>query len=701
MEQLKIIRTLVELEDLVSYLKDKEFIAFDTETTGVEKDSQIIGYSVCAEVDPAIGYYVINSYWDKQQQKLIMTEAAGAAKSFMGCLVGKSLIMQNSPFDCAMVKNNYGVDLMPSVHTDTLILGHLLNENRANGLKERGVELFGEDARKEQAEMKASVLANGGQLTKACYELYKADADLIAKYGAKDAILTLRVFYNDIPELFEQGLDKFFYEEESMPLLRGPTYDLNTTGLRVDPERLQDLRRILEAEILDAKAYIHREIEPYVKAKYPGTGKTNHFNIAASKQLAWLLFFKLNEPFHTLTKGGKELCKELGLKLPYTLGAKRDFINACIDAKGRQYGKASATGRRKKVGDPWNYIACGKDTLKKYSEKYKWVARLLDYAKATKLLSTYVEGIQSKMRYNVIRPSFLQHGTTSGRYSSRHPNFQNLPRDDKRVKHCIVAREGMAFVGADYSQLEPRVFASVSQDKTLMECFAKGEDFYSVVGAPIWEKSGLSLYKNDANSFAKKHPDLRDKAKVVALATPYGRTAAQQADQMGISIDESQDLINRYFEAYPKVELMMLESHELAKTHGVVYNLYGRPRRIPEAKEIRKIYGNSLHSELPYAARTLLNLAMNHRVQSSGASIMNRAAIAVWHKLQEKGQQDPRWKKAKIVLQVHDELILEVPEIFAEEAASILKECMETTTTLPGVELQAEPKIAKTLADLK
>jgi DNA polymerase-1 len=705
MEQLHIIRTKEGLEELARYISDKDFVAFDTETDGVDKESRIIGFSVCADVE--VGYYVILSYWDVDSQKLLDLETKAGAKAFLEALCGKQLIMQNAGFDCSMVQNNFGVDLMPSLHTDTMILAHLLDENRPCGLKELGVVLFGEDARKEQVEMKESVHKNGGQLTKASYELYKADADLIARYGAKDAILTLKIFYAMVPDLFEQKLDAFFYDDESMPLLRGPTYELNTTGLRVDPEKLQTLKSTLEAEILEAKAFVYKEITPHVRDKYPGTGKTNQFNINSGQQLAWLLFHRLDNEFNLLSEQGRELCKAMELRLPYAAGAKRDFVRVVTENKGRIWKEASfnpATkkmGRPKVVADPWTYMATGKATLQLLAPKYKWVTKLLELRKAEKLLSTYVLGIQGRMRYNIIRPSFLQHGTTSGRYSSRYPNFQNLPRDDKRVKACIVSRPGKVFVGADYSQLEPRVFASVSQDETLMGCFARGEDFYSVVGAPIFEKGSLSLFKNEENSFAKKYPDLRDKSKVIALATPYGRTAMQQAAAMGIPVDHSRELIERYFSAYPKVELMMLESHEQAKANGVVYNLYGRPRRIPEAKKIKKVFGNTPHAELPYQIRSLLNLAMNHRVQSTGASVMNRAAIAFWRKCRENEKQDPRWSEVRIVLQVHDELIAEGPEALAELIVDALKDAMENTVTLPGVSLQAEPKIANNLADLK
>jgi DNA polymerase I-like protein with 3'-5' exonuclease and polymerase domains len=698
-EKLIVVKTLEQLQDLTKYIEDKDYVAVDTETTGVDRESTVIGFSICADIE--VAYYVILAYWDCEQQKLIDLETKKEAKIFFESLVGRNLIFQNAPFDCARIKDNFQVELMPYVVHDTLVGGHLLNENRLNGLKERAVELYGADERKEQAAMKASVEKNGGMLTKANYELYKADAYLIAKYGAKDAIMTLKIFYNDVPLLFEQKLDKFFYDDETMPLLRGPTYDMNTTGLRVDPEKLQKLKETLEAECLDAKGFIYKEITPLVKDKYPGTSKAKTFNIGSSKQLAWLLFIHLNRPFNTLTKGGRELCKALNMKLPYTLSAKKEFIQTVSEHKGEIYAdgkynpKTKKQGRPKKVGDPWNYLQCGKVTLALLAPKYKWVEKFMEYAKNMKLLNTYVLGIQGKMKYNVIHPNFLQHGTTSGRYSCKHPNFQNLPRDDKRVKACIIARPGNVFVGADYAQLEPRVFASTSQDENLCGCFARGEDFYSVVGAPIYGKTDCSLFKSDANSFAKKHPKLRDDSKIIALATPYGRTAFQQAATMGITTDEAQDLINKYFEAYPKVELMMLESHEQAKKHGVVYNLFGRPRRMPEAMDIPKIYGNASHGELPYVARNLLNLATNHRIQSTAASIMNRAAIACWKGIQQFNGS------VKIVLQVHDELVLEGPEHLQHQMVKILKDAMENTTELPGVALVAEPKIALNLADLK
>lgn len=105
-----------------------------------------------------------------------------------------------------------------------------------------------------------------------------------------------------------------------------------------------------------------------------------------------------------------------------------------------------------------------------------------------KLLSTYVEGIEERLQYGIIKPSYLQHGTMTGRYACRNPNFQNLPRDDQRIKQCVTARPGKVFVSADFSQLEPRTFASYSQDPRLMSAFDGTSDFYSVIGVEVYDK---------------------------------------------------------------------------------------------------------------------------------------------------------------------------------------------------------------------
>lgn len=694
--KLHIIETNEQVRELIAYLQDKELITLDTETTGLLKSSEIIGYSVCASEEEA--YYVITARWNVKEQKLEYLETKDTTPEVMSLLSTKKLIGHNFTFDASMIENNYKVSLINSLHTDTMILAHLLDENRRVGLKELGKEYFGDTATDAQAEMKASVVANGGSTTKDNYEMYKADSYLMALYGAQDALLTYKLFLTLVPELYDQGLAEFFYEDESMPLLRGPTYELNTSGLNVDTKNLSSLKKQLEAECLEAKDFISQEIYPHIKDKYPGKGKKDTFNIGSSSQLSWLLFGQLNLEFSTLTKEGKTVCKALGLRLPYVLGGKKAFINECLARKDEVYQPEAKTLtktiRAKKVKDPWAYIACDKSTLKKLAHKFKWIERLLEYQRKMKILSTYIEGIEERVQYGIIHPGFLQHGTTSGRYSSRNPNFQNLPRDDQRIKECVVARPGKVFVLADYSQLEPRVFAYYSQDPRLMQAFDGSTDFYSVVGMSVYGKFDCTPQKEGSpEAFGVKYKGLRNLSKVIALATAYGATAHQLAPTTGKSIEDTQEDIDSYLEEFKGVQTMINEAHALAKKDGYVTNLFGRKRRIPDAKKIDKIYGKQSHGDLPYEARGLLNLAVNHRIQSTGASLINRAAIAFHSMKMSAGVET-----ARIVCQVHDELIVECDEKDADDVALLLQHCMENTNELPGVPLEAIPRISKNLA---
>jgi DNA polymerase-1 len=690
-EKLVIIRDEAGIDRLLAYLDEpgRDFVAYDTETTGLDLDATVIGFSVACETD--LGFYVITHYWDKANKRLVDAGTKEKAKEVIQKLTTKQLITHNGIVDVNWTKFNFGIDLMEAIHTDTMVLAHLTSENRASyGLKELAFEKFGADAKKEQVEMKTSVIENGGvweDKRGGQKEMYKADADIIAKYGAKDTILTLRLFYVFAQELIDQDLVNFFYEDESMPQFRTCTYQLNMTGLKVDVARLKSLQVDLEKSCARLFEEINFEIYPHVKDMYPGTSINRTFNIGASQQLAWLLFIRLGNDWKKVTKRGREEAKRLIGKAPYSPGARKAFMQAVV-----------ANGEK-----PQKYIQCDKKALMNLATKYTWVAKLLEYRKELKLLKTYAIGMQKHIKYGVIYPSFLQHGTTSGRYSSRAPNFQNLPRDDKRIKSCIISRPGKVFVGADYSQLEPRTFTSQSQDPILMAGFKSKEDFYSVIGIPVFNKYECSANKKSPNYLGTMFPYFRQVAKVIALSLAYGTTPFKLADELrdeeghNLSIDACTKIRDDYFEKYKGVAAFVRESHLQIVNNGVVFNQFGRPRRIPAAKVLKSFgFPKSCEAaDLPYQYRSMLNLACNHRVQSTAASIVNRAAIAFCRAVRAEGIEAP------IVLQVHDEIIVECAEEHGERIAAILKDCMENTVQLEGVALVAEPKIARNLADLK
>lgn len=684
--ELLVIETIEDIQALKKYLAPFEYVAYDCETTGVDLSSEVMGFGLCTE--DAKAYYVILHKWNPETKRIdyASPEKMAEAKILISCLMDKKLVEHNGLFDSAIAENYFKVPLIKALHTCTMILAQLLDENRRVGLKELAKEMFGLSATAEQEEMKASVIKNGGRWTQEHKDMYMADPYVLGKYGAKDPWLTLQLFYRLIPQLEKEGLYEFFYEEESMPLLKGPTYTLNRTGIVIDQGKLQKLKKTLEAECEEAKAFIFKEIQDKIKDK-------PKFNIAASQQISWLLFGQYGLKFKNLTDGGREACRLMGMRLPYTDVAKRQFISECLRRAGEKLTPDSIINGKKKTGkkikQPWAYIAADADVLEELASKYKWIQALIDYNRKKKLLSTYIGGVESSIRYGVVTSSYLQHGTMTGRYASRNPNLMNLPREDQRIKECYVSRPGKIFVSADYSQLEPRVFSFYSRDPKLMSSFTGESDFYSVVGQDVHDITDCEPTKD---SFGKKYKDLRQDSKTIALAAAYGATPNQLAPVMGKSVDDTAEIMERYFERFPGVRKMMLEAHDLAKSQGYVENLFKRRRRLPDALKVQKMYGKVTHWKLPYEARSVLNQACNFRVQSTAASLINRAAIALYNRCKELDID------AKIVSQIHDELVIECLESQAGLVSELLRDAMENTNKLPGVPLEAIPRITRTLA---
>jgi DNA polymerase-1 len=217
-----------------------------------------------------------------------------------------------------------------------------------------------------------------------------------------------------------------------------------------------------------------------------------------------------------------------------------------------------------------------------------------------------------------------------------------------------------------------------------------------VVGVDVYGRHGVSLIKGAPGSFSVLYPSERDETKAITLSAVYGTTAYAMAQKLDKRPDEAQDIIDRYFESYPSVLEMMLKAHETVKRDGQVKSLFGRIRRLPEGLTIPKRYGKTSHKELPYQARGILNVAVNFPIQSTGSGIINRASIAFYNAVRAEGITG-----CHLVMQVHDELVVECWDKDTQRVAELLQHAMETTTVLPGVQLKAKPVIAKNLKDLK
>ncbi|MDD4110639.1 MAG: DNA polymerase, partial [Clostridia bacterium] len=318
------------------------------------------------------------------------------------------------------------------------------------------------------------------------------------------------------------------------------------------------------------------------------------------------------------------------------------------------------------------------DVLTELENQHEIIPYLLRYRKIQKLLTTYVESFSEIAKNNngYIRTVFNQTQTATGRLSSTEPNLQNLPiRDDegKKLRKVFISRfENGNIVSADYNQIELRLMAHYSQDQNLISAYEKNEDIHTRTASSIF---GIPL-----NSVTSTQRRL---AKTVNFGIIYGISDYGLSQSLGISVAKAKEYITKYFEVFPRVKEYVGESIELAKERGYASTLFGRIRYIPELKSanfsIRK-FGE--------------RVAMNMPLQGTASDIIKIAMINVNKQLEENKME------TKLILQIHDELILDCPENEIKQASKILRDAMESVANL-SVPLPVEVSFGKNLYDCK
>ena len=299
------------------------------------------------------------------------------------------------------------------------------------------------------------------------------------------------------------------------------------------------------------------------------------------------------------------------------------------------------------------------EVLEKLKGKHPIIEKILEYRTLTKLNSTYVEGLIPYINEHThrIHSSFHQTITATGRISSTEPNLQNIPTRaelGKQIRKAFKPAEGYVYIDADYSQIELRVLAHISKDENMIYAFKHGEDIHKQVASRI-----LNIPIEEVTK------EQRSSAKAVNFGIVYGISDYGLANQIGVSNKQAKEYINQYLEKYSGIKHFMDSIVESAKEKGYVETLFGRRRYIPEIK-------SNNYMVRQFGSR----VAMNTPIQGTAADIMKIAMINVYNKLKEENID------AKIVLQIHDELLLEVSNKDKEEAKQILKNCMEKAAKL-------------------
>lgn len=380
------------------------------------------------------------------------------------------------------------------------------------------------------------------------------------------------------------------YEKIELPLIK-VLFDMEKTGVSVDKSALCALGEKFSAEA-----------ESYAQKVYELAG--DPFNINSPKQLAAVLFERLNIPYPKKSK-------------KYSTGA---------------------------------------DILEKLGRNYPIAEYVIKYRAVSKLLGTYVEGLKKLISSDGrVHTEYKQMQTQTGRLSSVEPNLQNIPvreEEGKELRAIFVADEGKTLISADYSQIELRLMAHFSGDETMCDIYNRGGDIHAMTASIVF---GVPL--------ENVTPEMRRKAKAVNFGIIYGISEFGLSENVHCSVKEAKAFISSYFESFPGVKRYIDKTVEEAKKTGEVRTLFGRRRKITELNSSDYMTRN-------FGERA----AVNTPLQGSAADIIKIAMIETFEKLKD--------TSAKLILQIHDELIVECPDGEVENVKKILKECMENAVKL-------------------
>ena len=417
----------------------------------------------------------------------------------------------------------------------------------------------------------------------------------IYEYAAEDADITLRLKNVLEPRLKELGVEELFWNIE-MPLVR-VLADMELNGVCLDTEALQDTSKIFTERMKQYEQEIYKEAG-------------EEFNISSPKQVGDILFGKLQ----------------------------------IMDKP-----KKTKTGQ---------YIT-SEEVLQSLESKSPIVRNILNYRGMKKLLSTYIDALPKLInpRTGHIHTSFNQALTATGRLSSSDPNLQNIPvrtDDGKEIRKCFIPEDGCLFFSADYSQIELRIMAHLSEDENMMEAFREGHDIHRATAAKIWH---VDIDKvTDAQ---------RKKAKQANFGIIYGITTYGLAQRMDIPNGEAKELIEGYFRTFPKVQAYMEHAKEVARAKGYAETLFHRRRYLADI--------NSRNATVRgFAERN----AINAPIQGTEADIIKVAMVRIWERFKKEGI------RSKMILQVHDELNFSVFPEEREQVERIVIEEMQNAYPL-------------------
>ncbi len=762
------------LKLMIQHIKESDVIAVDTETSGLNpRKDKIVGWSLSG--DEGVGFYLPTLVWNFEKDILELQKIDGEStedlsRKLLALLKGKKLVFHNASFDVQFINNFFGVDLSMEIWVDTGLLVHTVYEEGAFGfgnpfgLKSIAImnqQALGLDiekaANEEQIELKDSIKNNGGSVTKESFEIYKADLDILSKYASADTDLTLRICNLYLSKLKEEGLEKFFFEDEVMPIYREVTLPMEMLGVDLDMDLLNKINVEITEDLKKNKEIVMKSILKTSEAKaWVLKTAEEKFPISHKGNFAQKLVARYSLPLEKSEKTGKYSLTqkkieaieatndvEEGVKQFLLTGDiehidEKEAKRLCLDMwKEYNDGEYINIQSKKHLGEiVFKYMGekpltsgantkSGRDKfdmnmVEHLSSTHPWAENLRIYNKLLKVKSTYVDRFLDRNENGRYYFYFKQNGTVSGRYGS---DAQQLPKPLEEgedapilmkyvniVRAFLIAGKGRKVIDADYESLEPHCFASVTGDKNLQEIFNNGWDFYSTVAIKTEKLEGISADKKADNYLKKLDPVKRNKAKAYSLGIAYGMEAYALGRTLEIPQKKAEELVQGYLNGFPQLKEWRERSREEVKAYGQISNFVGRVRHLPKVKKIYSKFGDRMMDwrfrkelEAQYGKdqvmkayrdyRNGLNNCLNFQLQSLAAAVVNRAALQINRKAKELGID------AKVQAQVHDQLIINCDEKDVEMFAPIVQEIMQETTQLPGVTLKAPPEISNNWRD--
>lgn len=684
-ENTQVIKTKDDFIAFIDIAISNGVVAVDTETNNSLDPITCKLMGLCLYTVGQKNAYIPINHTDLRGERLSWQLTESDVAEQLGRLSDTKIVMHNGKFDYQVIKCTCGIAL--HITWDTLIGAKLLDENEQAGLKWQYINKIDPSIEKYDIE----------HLFKKIEYNYVAP-ELFALYAATDAFMTYKLYEYQLSQFSipsNADIYKLFLDVE-MPMVI-VTAELELTGICIDTEYAQKLLDKYNVMLKDIKDSISKELHSY-----------------DDKISAWRLTPEANVHPKAKSKSGIGKSKNEQLDDPVSTTSPSQLAILLYDVlKLPSYNSKSPR-------------STDEETLGKIYSKHKipLCNLILEQRGLEKLISTYINKLPNCINPTTgrLHAKFNQAGAATGRLSSSEPNLQNIPSHNKEIRLMFVPSKGCLFVGADFSQQEPRLFANFCQDENMVNAYMHNKDLYATMAAGV--------YHNNYEDNKEFHPDgslnpegkkRRSNCKSLLLGLMYGRGIASIAEQLHCSIEEAQQISDNFFESFPKAKSWMDNCVSEAKVNGYVLDLWGRKRRLPdiqlprysivksvnapavnplldckgiitktntkdaewlnklnacrgyrEAQEIIAKARNSgvvIRNNGAFIAQAERQ-CINARIQGSAATQSKKAMIAVYNSTELKDLG------FKLLLPVHDELIGECPIENVEEAGKILSALM-------------------------